>query len=622
MLATFQDSNPDSKLSDFTATINWGDSTVTTAGTVQLLPGSGIGVTGTHTYAAPGSDTITVTLNDAGGSSDTVTGSAQVLDPFNLAGVGQDILATQAASWTGSVATFQVSGASATAGDFSAQIDWGDSTSSPATISANASGGFSVNGTHTYAGLGGQSLSIILTDEFGQAITIGASALVVPAPLTASTALITASAGVPYTSALTTFTDSDGDTAAGDFSATVYWEDGTTSAATITANGQGGFTVTSGHAFTQPGSTTITIAITEQGGSQALVTVPVFVDGEAVTGSSPTLTEGAAAPSLTLATFTDNFGDSNPADFAAAIAWGNGDTSTGAIVWDPTNQVFDVSSNYAYPEEGAYQATITITSASNGAIGQGTDTVTVNDAPLTAAGTSLLAIPGTAVTGAIATFTDADPNGAVADYAATIDWGDGTSSPATITANASGGFSVNGMHTYSAPNSYVTTVTINDNGGSSTTAIGSIGVTSLSGSGTGPTLTEGISGPPVVVAAFSSTDSDVNPADFSATIQWAPGDTSPGTVSYDSTSGTLEVSGSNAYPEEGTYSDQITITDNRDGASVVVDDTVTVNDAPLSASGTSISATALTAFTSTVAIFTDADPNGCGGRLLRHHRLG
>jgi len=61
----------------------------------------------------------------------------------------------------------------------------------------------------------------------------------------------------------------------------------------------------------------------------------------------------------------------------------------------------------------------------------------------------------------LATFTD--PNGALpsADYAATIDWGDGSSSTAVVTPDAAGGlFSVFGSHVYAAVGSFTIDVSI------------------------------------------------------------------------------------------------------------------------------------------------------------------
>jgi hypothetical protein len=72
-------------------------------------------------------------------------------------------------------------------------------------------------------------------------------------------------------------------------------------------------------------------------------------------------------------------------------------------------------------------------------------------------------------TGVVATFTDADPNGIVSDYTASIDWGDGTT-----TAGVLGGgptFTVTGTHIYVGTTpSYPITVTIHDTGGASAVA--------------------------------------------------------------------------------------------------------------------------------------------------------
>jgi hypothetical protein len=66
---------------------------------------------------------------------------------------------------------------------------------------------------------------------------------------------------------------------------------------------------------------------------------------------------------------------------------------------------------------------------------------------------------------------DADPAGALADYSATINWGDGTTSPGTMVAPGSS-FSVTGSHTFaaSALGPQTITVTICDAGGSCATA--------------------------------------------------------------------------------------------------------------------------------------------------------
>ena len=64
---------------DHTATIDWGDST-TTNGTVTETPGSG-DVTGTHTYAARGTYTVKVTVNDKDGGKTSKTTTVVVSAP-------------------------------------------------------------------------------------------------------------------------------------------------------------------------------------------------------------------------------------------------------------------------------------------------------------------------------------------------------------------------------------------------------------------------------------------------------------------------------------------------------------------------------------------------------------
>jgi hypothetical protein len=66
--------------------------------------------------------------------------------------------------------------------------------------------------------------------------------------------------------------------------------------------------------------------------------------------------------------------------------------------------------------------------------------------------------------GRIATFHDTDPNGTARDFTATIDWGDGHRSPGVITANAAGGFDVQGTNLYAAAGTFPISVLVQDLG--------------------------------------------------------------------------------------------------------------------------------------------------------------
>lgn len=72
-LATFTDGNPQATVSDFTATIDWGDGTATTEGQVSGPAGGPFAVTGSHTYATLGRKTVTIHIVDDGGSTATAT---------------------------------------------------------------------------------------------------------------------------------------------------------------------------------------------------------------------------------------------------------------------------------------------------------------------------------------------------------------------------------------------------------------------------------------------------------------------------------------------------------------------------------------------------------------------
>src|SRR5207302_1382532 len=110
---------------------------------------------------------------------------------------------------------------------------------------------------------------------------------------------------------------------------------------------------------------------------------------------------------------------------------------------------FTVSGSHTYAERWA-------------ARGAGTDThdaaspasasksFTVSDPSVVVGAQTISASEGSS-TGTVTTAIFTDPGGpeAVADYSASIAWGDGSStSPATITANLDGSFTVSGSHTY------------------------------------------------------------------------------------------------------------------------------------------------------------------------------
>jgi alpha-tubulin suppressor-like RCC1 family protein len=174
-----------------------------------------------------------------------------------------------------------------------------------------------------------------------------------------------------------------------------------------------------------------------------------------------------------------------------------------------------------------------------------------------------------AVSGTVATFTDPDPAAGAAEYAASIDWGDGTPATTGIISGPTGGpFTVTGSHTYGDEGSYPIKVTITDTDNTANfgtiTDTATIGDASLNASGISPLPVSGrsFSGP---VADFTDANTSTSsPADFTATIDWGDGTaTSVGTVT--GSGGSYQVSGSHSYTDTGYYTLKVHIAD--DGGS-------------------------------------------------------
>jgi hypothetical protein len=197
----------------------------------------------------------------------------------------------------------------------------------------------------------------------------------------------------------------------------------------------------------------------------------------------------------TVATFTPASGNASAANFTATIEWGDGTTSTGAIVADP-NGGFDVTGSHTYSsldgghehpgrDNGnglgsgmeAFLVGVTIQNTTNNGIAEAVSLASVSPTPpsIIATGASLNVTSGTTFSGAVASFTDSDNKGA-ARFQASIAWGDGTISAGTVSANANGGYTVNGTHTYQYGGTYRILVKIRDADGNSALGMGTVTV--------------------------------------------------------------------------------------------------------------------------------------------------
>ena len=188
-VATFTDSYAARLPGELSATIDWGDGTAVTAGTVTGTNGS-FTVSGAHTYGDEGLFPLKVTLsvNGSGGATGTATGGITASDADILSSQPLTVSPTEGQAFTGTVAAFTDTNSAATPGDFAATISWGDGGASTNGIVTSANGVFSVSGTHTYLSAGTFPISTSLQDSGGTAIgladntaTVGVAPIVVGA---------------------------------------------------------------------------------------------------------------------------------------------------------------------------------------------------------------------------------------------------------------------------------------------------------------------------------------------------------------------------------------------------------------------------------------------------------
>jgi hypothetical protein len=307
--------------------------------------------------------------------------------------------------------------------------------------------------------------------------------------------------------------------------------------------------------------------------------------------------------------FSEVVGTASPREGTTpTIEWGDGTAPSSGKLEPDTGQL---TGTHTYVNEGIYHASFTYTNSDGFPESRPFD-VKVQDAPLTAVtGVPVSATAGVAVKAKVATFTHTNPAGAASDYTATITWGDGTASTTgTVSAAAGGGFEVAGSHTYAAAGTYTTSVTINDVGGAEATAASSANVV----------------GPPIVsnekVLSVTETTAKIgfainpNGATTTYTIEYGP-TTSYGQktapVNIGATPGPQSLTQTLTGLEPGkTYHFDVVATNSAAPKGVGGGDQsfTTESNAPLGATGKSVSGTAGVKLSATVATFTDADPNG------------
>jgi FG-GAP-like repeat len=221
---------------------------------------------------------VTLTDDAPGTATTTATGTANI----GLAGQAVLTSATESVAINAPVAIFTDSNSGDLAGGFTATINWGDGTTTSGTVSGG-SGSFTVSGLHIYADEMSAPLvaTLVRTSDSAIATASGNVAVAEADALTPQAVAISASQNQAFSGTVATFTDSDTLNVAGDFTATINWGDGTTTAGTV-AGGGGAFSVSGAHTYAAAGQESVKVTLSDDapGTTTATATSTATVAGQ------------------------------------------------------------------------------------------------------------------------------------------------------------------------------------------------------------------------------------------------------------------------------------------------------------------------------------------------------
>lgn len=514
-------------LDTHSATVDWGDGSLTEAATVSESTGSG-SVSGSHVYADNGTYTVTVMVTDdeGGSASDIFTVTVNNVAPTISAGGDQTI--AEGSIVTLAPASFNDVG---TLDTHTATIDWGDGSPveaglvletpfGPPGSTSGASG--TISGTHVYADNGIYTVTVTVTDDEGAATNDTFTVIVTNvAPTTEAGTDERAVEGSVVALDSATFNDVGTlDT----HTATIDWGDGSPIEAGLVSevpfgppgSGSGASgTVSGSHVYADNGTYTVIVTVTDDEGASTSDTFQVMVNNVApmlAVVADQTVEEGAELALTNLGTITD-LGYNNPLNphgpsvesFTYSIDWGDGTTTeVGQATIDlagsaGTATAASFDGLHIYADNGTYTVTVTVTDDDGGSDTASFHVVVNNVAPtVRLSGASLNldangdAVPFSAVRGQTlfidsfltdpgfdnASNPNHQPGGSIETFSYSIDWGDGTSAAAGTADIAVTGAphiptqgSFGATHVYSGEGTYTVTVTVVDDDSGATTVI-------------------------------------------------------------------------------------------------------------------------------------------------------
>lgn len=169
---------------------------------------------------------------------------------------------------------------------------------------------------------------------------------------------LTATEGVGLTAAAA-FGSPEGGASSTDFTASITWGDGATTSGSVSGDATNGFTVSGTHDYAEE-ATSLPVSVVLQGDSiSETAQGSVSVADAALTATGVTL-KAAQGTNFngTVATFTDVDPAGTSADYTAAINWGDGATTAGAIT--TTGAGFAIAGSHTYSVNPTQPVDVTV----------------------------------------------------------------------------------------------------------------------------------------------------------------------------------------------------------------------------------------------------------------------
>jgi large repetitive protein len=283
-LGSVTDSYASAPSSDYSASIDWGDNRGPSKGdiTPALLGNGQYEVRGTHSYHTAGNYTIVITVSDAGGASTVINSTIQVADAQLVITPVAPPTLSEGNTFNGAIATCFDANPFAQPGDFQGTIDWGNGPITQALLVPDGNGSFTVAGSNTYAEESpvNQPFTIVVTivDRSGtQPYTQSILATIVDAPLTPIEQTFNPIEATAFNGQVAVFQDGNPQAPPSDFTATINWGNGITSAGTIQPIGGGQFGVSGTNTYAEEGSFPVSVSINDIGGSSTIVSSKAVV---------------------------------------------------------------------------------------------------------------------------------------------------------------------------------------------------------------------------------------------------------------------------------------------------------------------------------------------------------